>query len=121
MKFLLNWLLTSIAVAIAAWLVPGIEPFGAGAAWVSFAFVGLSLGLINALIKPIVSAISIPVTFLTLGIFQLVINSFMLTLASNLSVSVFGEGIFISGFWSAFFGAIVVSIVSGILNAAFGD
>lgn len=121
MRFLLNWLLTSIAVAVAAWLVPGIEPFGPNAAWMSFAFVGLFLGFVNSLIKPIVSTISLPLTILTLGVFQLVVNSFMFELASWLSVNIFGSGIYISGFWSAFFGAIVVSIVSSLLGAASGD
>ena len=121
MRFLLNWLLTSIAIAIATFIVPGIAPFGPGEAWVSFMFVGLFLGFVNSLVKPIITAISLPVTIITLGIFQLVVNSFMLELASWLSVSVLGAGIAIEGFWSAFFGAIIVSILCTILGALTRD
>ena len=116
MRFLLNWILTSIAVAIATFIVPGIAPFGASEAWVSFMFVGLFLGFVNSLVKPIITAISLPVTIITLGIFQLVINSFMLELASWLSINILGAGISIASFGSAFMGAIIVSIMCAILN-----
>ena len=118
MRFLLNWLLTSIAIAIATFIVPGIAPFGPGEAWVSFMFVGLFLGFVNSLVKPIITAISLPVTIITLGIFQLVINSFMLELASWLSINILGAGISIASFGSAFIGAIIVSIMYAILNGA---
>lgn len=121
MRFLLNWLLTSISIAIATFIVPGIEPFGPTDAWLSFAFVGLFLGLVNSLVKPLITVISLPVTFLTLGVFQLVVNSFMLELASWLSVNLLGSGISISGFWSAFVGAIIVSIMCSILGVATKD
>ena len=121
MRFVLNWLLSSIAVAIAAAVVPGLVPFGASEAWICFAGVGLFLGIVNSLVKPVLTLISIPATILTLGMFQLVINSFMLELASWLSVNVLGMGISISGFWAAFFGAIVVSVMSSILNGLFSD
>ena len=121
MQFILKWLLTSIAISIAAFLVPGIEPYGPADPWVCFAFAGLFLGLVNALLKPFLTIISLPVTLLTLGVFQLVINSFMLTLASWLSVNLLGVGIAISGFGPAFFGAIVVSIMCAILNGVTAD
>lgn len=120
-RFLLNWIVTSIAIAVATAVVPGIAPFGPVDTWIAFASVGLFLGLVNSLIKPIISFISIPVTIITLGIFQLVVNSFMLELASWLSVSVLGAGIAIEGFWSAFFGAIIVSILCTILGALTRD
>ena len=65
--------------------------------------------------------ISLPVTFLTLGVFQLVVNSFMLELASWLSVNLLGSGISISGFWSAFAGALIVRIMCSILGVATKD
>lgn len=120
MRFFLNWLVDALAVAIACALVSGITPYGFTAAWVSFAFVGLFLGIVNTLIKPFVSAISLPATILTLGIFQLVVNAFMLELASYLSVSILGCGISISSFGAAFFGSIIVSIASAVLNGVFG-
>lgn len=118
MRFLLNWIVTSIAIAIAAAIIPGIMPYGPADTWIAFALVGLFLGFVNALIKPIITVISLPVTIITLGVFQLVINSIMLELAAWLSVNVLGAGIAIAGFWSAFFGAIVISIISSILGAA---
>lgn len=121
MTFLCNWLVSAISIAFATAIVPGIMPFGATPAWISFAFVGLFLGIVNAIVKPFVSAISLPVTILTLGIFQLVINSFMLDLSSWLSVNLLGSGISISGFMSAFFGAIIVSIATSVLNGVFLD
>lgn len=121
MRFVLNWLLTSIAISIAAFLVPGIEPFGPADPWICFAFVGMFLGFVNSLVKPLLTVISLPVTILTLGVFQLVINSFMLELASWLSVNLLGAGISISGFGAAFFGAIVVSIMCAILGVATSD
>ena len=98
MRFLLNWLLTSIAVAVATALVPGIAPFGAVDAWVCFAGVGLFLGL-------------------TLGVFQLVVNSFMLELASWLSVNLLGAGISISGFFPALLGSVIISAVLALLGS----
>ena len=111
MRFLLNWLLTSIAIAIATFLVPGIQPFGMADAWVCFAFVGLFLNIVDSLVKPFLTVISLPLTIITLGIFQLVVNSFMLELASYLSVNLLGAGISIAGFGSAFMGSILVSIM----------
>lgn len=121
MRFILNWLLTSICIAVAAFLVPGIQPFGMAAPWACFALVGLFLAIVNSWVKPFVSAISLPLTVITLGMFQLVVNSFMLELSSYLSVNIFGAGISISGFWPAFFGAIIISIVRAILDSIATD
>ncbi len=121
MRFVLNWILTSIAIAIAAFLVPGIRLFGLAAPWMCFAFVGLFLGLVNSLVKPLLTAVSLPVTLLTLGIFQLVINGLMLELASWLSLNLLGAGISIDGFLSALVGAIVVSIMCSLLGIATKD
>lgn len=121
MRFILNWLLISIAISIAAYIVPGIEPFGQADPWLCFAVVGLFLGLVNALVKPLLTIVSLPVTILTLGVFQLVINGLMLELASWFSLNLLGAGIAIDGFWAAFFGAIVISIVGGILNMVTQD
>lgn len=116
-RFLLNWLLTSIAIAIATFLVPGIQPFGMADAWVCFAFVGLFLNIVDSLVKPFLTVISLPLTIITLGIFQLVVNSFMLELASYLSVNLLGAGISIASFGSAFMGSILVSIMRSILDS----
>ena len=117
MRFMLNWLFTSIAIAIATFLVPGIQPFGFAEAWVCFAFVGLFLNIVDSLVKPFLTVISLPLTIITLGIFQLVVNSFMLELASYLSVNLLGAGISIASFGSAFMGSILVSIMRSILDS----
>lgn len=116
MRFMLNWLLTAIAISVATFIVPGIEVFGAASPWVSFASVGLFLGLVNSLVKPFITLISLPLTCLTVGLFQLVVNSFMLEMASWLSVNLVGTGISISGFGSALLGSIIVSIMCTILG-----
>lgn len=116
MQFILKWIITSIAVSIATAIVPGIVPFGPVDTWLAFAFVGLFLGFVNALVKPLLTIISLPITLITLGAFQLIINTFMLELANWLSVNLLGAGIAIASFWSAFFGAIVISILSSIMG-----
>lgn len=121
MRFFLNWLRTSIAIAVATFIVPGIQPFGMADPWLSFAFVGLFLGLVNSLVKPLITVISLPLTCLTVGLFQLVVNSFMLELASWLSVNLLGSGISISGFGAALLGSVIVSIVCTILGVATND
>ena len=110
MRFMLNWLFTSIAIAIATFLVPGIQPFGFAEAWVCFAFVGLFLNIVDSFVKPFLTVISLPLTIITLGIFQLVLNSY-------LSVNLLGVGISIAGFGSAFMGSILVSIMRSILDS----
>ena len=117
MRFMLNWLFTSIAIAIATFLVPGIQPFGFAETWVCFAFVGLFLNIVDSFVKPFLTVISLPLTIITLGIFQLVVNSFMLELASYLSVNLLGVGISIASFGSAFMGSILVSITRSILDS----
>lgn len=117
MRFMLNWLFTSISIAVATFLVPGIQPFGFAEAWVCFAFVGLFLNIVDSFVKPFLTVISLPLTIITLGIFQLVLNSFMLELASYLSVNLLGVGISIAGFGSAFMGSILVSIMRSILDS----
>ena len=121
MRFFLNWLLTSIAIAVAAFIVPGIQPFGTADPWLSFAFVGLFLGLVNSLVKPLITVISLPLTCLTVGLFQHAANSFRPELASWLSVTLIGSGISISVYGAALFGSIVVSIVCTMLGVATND
>ena len=118
MSFIGTWFVTAIATAAAIWLVPGID--AVGGAWAGPIFCALALALVNAIVKPVMEILSIPITLLTLGIFCLVINALMLELASYLSRNVFQAGISISSFGAAFVGAIVISIVSAILGAVLG-
>lgn len=77
---------------------------------------GLVLGIINAVVRPILVVLTFPITLVTLGLFLLVLNAFCLWL-----VSVFVPGFHVTGFWAAFWGALVVSVVSWILTALISD
>jgi putative membrane protein len=104
----LHWFISAASLLIVAYLFPGIEVRGFGTALVA----PVVIGLINATIGFIMKIFTLPLTIITLGIFWLVINALMLQLAAALV-----PGFFIASFWSAFFGAIVLSIVSTILSA----
>lgn len=112
MKFILNWLLSTLAIVIAAYIING---FSAGAVAISSVWAALIaaliLGIVNALIKPILHIISLPITILTLGLFALVINTLMVLLVDWLT-----PGFSLSGFWIAFIFSIVLSIVSWFLH-----
>jgi putative membrane protein len=105
---LLHWLISALSLMIVAYLFPGIQLQGLGAALIA----PIVIGLINATIGLILKIITFPLTILTLGIFWLVINALMLQLAAALV-----PGFYVAGFLSAFFGAIVLSIVSTILHS----
>ena len=114
MEFIGTWLVGAIAVAVSIWLVPGINVVGG--AYAGPIFTALFLALVNACIKPVLKVIGLPVTIIPLGLFSLVINAFMLELASFLSRNITHNGITIDSFGAAFIGAIVVSIVTMILS-----
>lgn len=105
---LLHWCISSLSLIIVAYLFPGISLNGAGAAIVA----PVAIGLINATLGFILKLVTLPLTVLTLGLFWLVINGLMLQLAAYLV-----PGFYVAGFASAFFGAIVMSIVSMILRS----
>jgi len=117
MNLLLRWIIASFSLFVAAWLVPGIRV--EGNAWGVYAVMALILGLINAIIRPILKLLSLPIIILTLGLFLLVINGITLWMASALAVKVFHVGFYVDSFWSALLGALIVSIVSMILSAFF--
>jgi putative membrane protein len=119
MKLLLRWIISGISIFLAAWLVPGIRV--EGNAWLVYAVMAVILGLINAIIRPLLKILTCPLIILTLGLFVLIINGLMLWLASYIAVNVFAVKFYIDGFWSAFFGAIIISIVSIILNGLIKD
>ncbi|MDD5799879.1 MAG: phage holin family protein [Coriobacteriales bacterium] len=117
MRFIGRWFVTAFAAAVAIALIPGIRAVGG---WVGIISVAFILALVNATVKPIMQALALPLTLLTLGIFYLVVNALVLELASWLSMGIFGSGIYISSFSAAFFGAIIISIVSMITEGATG-
>jgi len=109
MRMLLNWLLSALAVWIVAQLRIGISVRGAAAALVA----ALVIGFINATIGLVLKILTFPLTLVTLGLFWFVINALMLELASVL----LSPGFHVSGFWAAFIGAIVLSVVNLLLKA----
>lgn len=117
-KLLLRWLVNALALFTAAQVVPGIEIDGNG--WVVYAVVAIIFGLINALIRPLLKMLTCPLIILTLGLFTLVINALMLLLTSWIG-TVIGYGFYIDGFWPAFWGGLVVSVVSVVLNLVIQD
>lgn len=119
MKLLIRWLILIIALVVAAWLVPGIRV--RPDAWTAYAAMAVILGLVNAVVRPLLKLLSCPLIILTLGFFSLVVNGFALWLASRIAVNWFGVGFYVDGFWAAFFGALIVSLVSVILNVLVRD
>jgi putative membrane protein len=109
MRLLLNWVLSAFAVWIVAQLGIGISVRGATSALVA----ALVIGFINATIGFILKVITFPLTLLTLGVFWLIINALMLELASAL----LSPGFQVRGFWAAFIGAILLSLVNLLLRA----
>lgn len=120
MNFILRWIATAIAVAAAVWLVPGIQVVGSEA-WVGIVLTALMLSLVNMTVKPILHLLSLPITFLTLGLFYLVVNTALLYVAAWAANGLFGAGFAISSFGSGFIAAIVISLVSGIANGVLGS
>jgi putative membrane protein len=112
MRFLVRLVVNAAAVFLAANLVPGITVSGFGVALLA----GLLLGFVNAIIKPILFVLTLPFTIVTLGLFIFVVNAICLALVAWLV-----PGFTISGFWAALFGAIVISLVSWLLNAIITD
>ena len=112
MGFLLRVLLNGLAIVAAAFVVPGISLAGPVPALIA----GLVLGLVNALVRPVLVILTLPFTLITLGLFLLVVNTICLALTAGLV-----PGFSISGFFAAFVGALIVSIVSWILSALTRD
>jgi len=116
-KLLLRWLINGVALYMAAELVRGIDVKGG---WLALAIMALVFGLVNALIRPILKLLTCPLIILTLGLFTLVINALMLMLASWLGRQL-GIGFYVAGFWPALWGALVISVVSFVLNLLIGN
>jgi putative membrane protein len=107
-NLLLRWLINALGLYLAARIVHGIH---LGESALLVLGVALVFGLVNALIRPVLQLLTCPLIVLTLGLFTLVINAVMLLLTSALSRAV-GLTFIVEGFWPAFWGALVISIVS---------
>ncbi len=106
-SFLIRWLATALGIGVAAQVLPGIQVDGLWPTVVA----ALLLGLVNVTLRPILLLLTLPLTVLTLGLFALVINGAMLALVASVV-----KGVHVAGFWSAIFGAIIISLVGSLLT-----
>ena len=118
-KFILRWAINAIALYLAVLVLPGID---LRSNLVSILWLALIFGLVNALFRPLLQFLTCPLIILTLGLFTLVINTFMFWLTSVIGQS-FGFGLTISDpvWWNAFLGGLVISIVSVVMTMILKD
>lgn len=116
-KFILRWIINAIALFAAVSLVPGVTLQGS---WTSIIWLALIFGLINAFLGPLLKLLTCPLIFLTLGLFTLLINTFLFWLTGQVGQA-FGIGLTIDGFWPAFLGGLVVTVVSVVLSLILKD
>jgi putative membrane protein len=109
---LIRWVINALALILISKVIKGIEVDHIGAAFVAAAV----LGVINAVLRPILLLLTLPITILTLGLFALMINGFMLYIAGTVV-----KGFHVSGFWSSVFGALFLSVISWIASAFISD
>ena len=112
MGFLIRMLANALAILAAAYILPGIEVSGGLAVLAA----GLVLALINAIVRPVLIFLTLPFTLVTLGLFLFALNAFCLWLTSWLVT-----GFEVQGFWPAVFGAMLVSVVSWLVNGFLSD
>ncbi|MCL5675787.1 MAG: phage holin family protein [Patescibacteria group bacterium] len=110
MKVFVNWLISAVAILVTAYLLPGVHVQGFMTALV----VSVVLGIVNAVVKPVLVIFTLPITILTLGLFTLVINAFLVLLTSALV-----PGFKVDGFLTAFLFSLVLSIVNFFLQKIF--
>lgn len=130
LRFIARVLINAVALWVAAWLLPGIElgsevaveATGSDAAGsiASYLFVGLVFGLVNALVRPVVSLLALPLTILTLGLFTIVINAGMLMLTSWLTSFTPINFLVDDFFWTAILGSIIISLISLVAGTVTG-
>lgn len=121
MRLIIRWLITAVALMIAVYIVPGIDIIGTNGL-LAVAVMAVILGLVNALFRPIMKLLSCGLIFLTLGLFTLVINGATFLLASWITDTFVHVGLTVHGsFWTAFWAALVVSVVSWVLNIFLPD
>lgn len=111
-RFLLQWLVVALALAAASWILPGVTVSSGPA----LAVAALVLGLVNAVVRPILTLLTLPLTILTLGIFYLVVNGVAFALAAGVV-----PGFSVAGLGSAILGAFLVSLFSWFIGAFGAD
>ena len=113
-EFLQRWLISTVAVLVATFVLRGRITYGN---WPDLLVATLVLGLLNSFLRPLLMLLSLPFLIFTLGLFTLVINALMLLLVSALLGA---DRFHVDGFWSAFWGALIISLVSIVLNSFTG-
>lgn len=111
MHFVIRLVVNAVALIVVAYFLPGVSVTGFFGALVA----ALVLGVVNAILRPILFLLTLPLQLLTLGLFTFVINGLLFWFVGHL-----GIGLIVSGFWAAFWGAIVLSVVSYLLSALLG-
>ncbi|MER6498578.1 phage holin family protein [Streptomyces sp. NPDC001455] len=121
-NFVVKTIANAGALAVAIWLLDNIRLEGGstGRKALTLVLVALIFGLVNSVVKPVVQLVTLPLFFLTLGLFTLVVNALMLLLTSWLA-GVFDLSFHVSGFWTAVLGGLIISIVSWALNVVLPD
>ena len=109
MNTLVHWVVAAVAIGIAAYLIPGAHVDITGAL-----VLAVVLALINIFVRPLIFLLTLPINLVTLGIFSLVINALLIMLAAAIV-----PGFEVSGFWSAFFFAIVLSLINMVFGSRF--
>ncbi|MHB8807355.1 MAG: phage holin family protein [Anaerolineaceae bacterium] len=120
MKLIIRWITTSLALFAAAYFVPGIHVENQEA-WKAFAVMAIILGLVNAVIRPILKVLSCPLIILTLGLFVVIVNAVSFMAASSIAVNWFHVGFYVDDFWAALLGSLIVSAVSIFVNMLIKD
>lgn len=115
-KFIVRWAVNAVALyaAIAIMQGRGIEPQSQN--WLSFIWLALIFGFVNAILRPLITMLTCPLIILTLGLGALLINTLLFWLAGLIGTR-FGVGFTVDGFWPAFLGALIVTVISVFLNA----
>jgi putative membrane protein len=112
MGLLIRWLILTVAIISASYLLEGIHISGFFSAF----FAAAILGILNALFRPVLLLLTLPINILTFGLFTFIINALMLKMASGVI-----PGFEVHGFWTAVFGALIISVVSWLLNSFISD
>ncbi|MEE4271833.1 MAG: phage holin family protein [Thermoanaerobaculales bacterium] len=111
-RFLIHWLVIALALWVTTWILPGVNV----SSYAALAIAAVVLGLVNALVRPVLTILTLPITILTLGLFYLLVNGFTFLLAAWLV-----PGFQVGGYWWAVLGALVFSIISSFIGMFTGD
>ncbi len=119
-KFVLRWAINAVALYAAIALLDGHGITPQSTNWLSLIWLALIFGLVNALLRPLLTILTCPLIILTLGLGTLLINTFLFYLAGLIG-TYFNVGFLVDGFWPAFLGGLIVSVISILLNSLLHD